>query len=411
METTEYLPLFLAEGREHLEALELAVVRIEERPDDRETIDAIFRGAHSLKAISAALGFAAMAALTHEMENVFELLRQRRGGLEREVVDVLLECLDVLSAALDAIDATGEERLEPAALIERLGGLVRADRRERTPVAPAERAPRPPRKGSATVRIEAARLDRLMDAMGELARHRTQVEALAAQAAVPGLAQAVQELARTSQALEAMVLRLRMIPAEAMLIRFPRLVRDLSAKLGKHVELRLEGKETEIDRAVVDAIGDALVHLVRNSLDHGIEPPDERAAAGKPAAGLLEISARRAGGRLVVEVRDDGRGVDPLDVARKAAEQGLLAAEAVESFDPARAAELLFSPGFSTADVTSEVSGRGVGLDAVRTAVLELGGDVAIVSEPGRGTTARIALIVDCDALPDPSPNLAPVAA
>jgi two-component system, chemotaxis family, sensor kinase CheA len=535
MDVSEYLPMFLAEGREHLQELNLAVVRIEERPDDQDTIDEIFRGAHSLKGMSATMGFAGMAALTHEMENVFELLRQRRGGLEREAIDVCLECLDVLSAALDSIDDSGEEAIEPAPLIARLKGLVRenedaraaadgagadlpadladlADGRRvvqvsatlsesvqmpsvraymvlsalaemgetlacipapddvdgfsdstidawmvseradselaavaaavpdvadvrvfevvedaaiedgepdeisaapapgKPPAAAAAKPAKAAHKGSSTVRVDSERLDQLMHYMGELVLHRTQVEALAAQADVPGLSQAMQNLTRTSHALQAMVMQVRMIPVEAVFMRFPRLVRDLSTKLGKSVDLQLVGKETELDRTVVDALGDPLVHLVRNSLDHGLEPAAERVAAGKPETGVLEISARHAGGNVVIEVRDDGRGIDPVRVARKAAQKGIIPEDAIDTIDAARAAELLFAPGFSTAEVTSDISGRGVGMDAVRTAIRDLGGDVVISSELGRGTTTQIrlpltlaimaALIVEADGRP-----------
>jgi two-component system chemotaxis sensor kinase CheA len=521
METSEYLPMFLAEGREHLQELNLAVVRIEERPDDQETVDEIFRIAHSLKGMSATMGFAGMAALTHEMEDVFELLRQRKGGLPRAAIDVLLECLDALSAAVDAIDESGEEEIEPAPLIERLKGLVRendpvevstvteapadlaelADGRRVVQVsvtlaedvqipsvraymvlsalaelgetiacvpapddvetfsgtyvevwivseradaelaavagsvsdvahvevveavsdaavdsgdeviddAPKE-APKKPSKGSSTVRVDAERLDQLMHFMGELVLHRTQVEALAADAEVPGLSQAMQNLTRTSHALQAMVMQVRMIPVEAVFLRFPRLVRDLSTKLGKQVELELVGKDTELDRTVVDALGDPLVHLIRNSLDHGLEGPEERVAAGKPAAGTLRLEARHAGGNVVIEVRDDGRGINPAKVAHKAAEKGLIATDAVETTDLAKAIELLFHPGFSTHDVATDISGRGVGMDAVRTTIRELGGEVLMTSEPGQGTVAQIrlpltlaimaALLVEADGRP-----------
>jgi len=509
MDVSEYLPMFLAEGREHLQELNLAVVRIEERPDDQETVDEIFRIAHSLKGMSATMGFAGMAALTHEMEDVFELLRQRKGGLPRAAIDVLLECLDALSAAVDAIDESGEEQIEPDALITRLKGLVRerdvveeapkeaaeapfdlaemaggrrvvqisatlsddvqlpsvraymvlaalaelgetlacsptpdevetfagseidvwmvserADSElaavvssvsdvdqvevfeavsdaavetgeeiiEDAPKAEAAVAAKPKSKGSSTVRVDAERLDQLMHFMGELVLHRTQVEALAANADVPGLSQAMQNLTRTSHALQAMVMQVRMIPVEAVFLRFPRLVRDLQTKLGKEVELRLVGKETELDRTVVDALGDPLVHLVRNALDHGLEGPEERVAAGKPATGVLEISARHAGGNVVITVADDGRGVDPARVGRKAAERGLIAEEAVGGVDAARAAELLFHPGFSTADDVSDISGRGVGMDAVRSSIRALGGEVLLSSEQGAGTTAQIRL-------------------
>ena len=183
-----------------------------------------------------------------------------------------------------------------------------------------------------------------MHFMGELVLHRTQVEALAAGADVPGLSQAMQNLTRSSHALQSMVMQVRMIPVEAVFLRFPRLVRDLSTKLGKQVELDLVGKDTELDRTVVDALGDPLVHLVRNSLDHGLEGPEERVAAGKPATGTLTISAEHAGGNVVITVADNGRGIDPADVAQKAAERGLIAPEQVDSIDMRSARSSCSSP-------------------------------------------------------------------
>ena len=281
--------------------------------------------------------------------------------------------------------------------------------------APAEAAPvassgHAHKKASATVRVDAERLDQLMHLMGELVVRRTTVESFASQVEIPELQHAMQELTRASQALQHMVMQVRMIPVEAVFLRFPRLVRDLSSKLEKNVELVLTGQDTEFDRTVVDALGDPLVHIVRNSLDHGLEPPEERLAAGKPAQGTLEISAYQAGGNVVISVRDDGRGIDPQRVARKAAEKGLIPAEAVDSIDMARAIELLFAPGFSTHDVATDISGRGVGMDAVRTSIRALGGEAVVTSETGKGTTAQIrlpltlaimsALLVETDGIP-----------
>jgi two-component system chemotaxis sensor kinase CheA len=522
MDTAQYLPMFLAEAREHLQELNLAVVRIEETPDDRETVDEIFRIAHSFKGMSATMGFEGVAAVTHRMEDVFELLKQRSGGLDRAAIDVLLECLDTLEGAVDSIEADGTEHLDPAPLVARLEALVRApepeadtsgpagvdvaailaaagdqrivqvnvtlaedclmpsvraymvlaalgehgelagsdphhddietfdgrelvaylasehedevvlatvravpDVAEVTAVEPAATAApaaevavaepaeadvvdvaaeptaaeagKPAaaghhKKAAATVRVDAERLDQLMHSMGELVVHRTLVESLAAHADVPGLSQAMQELTRSSQALQAMVMQVRMIPVDAVFMRFPRLVRDLSGKLSKDVELKLVGKDTELDRTVVESLGDPLVHLIRNSLDHGLEPPEDRVAAGKPKTGTLEISARHAGGNVVIEVKDDGRGIDPVKVGKRAVERGLITAEAADALDGKGAAELLFLPGFSTAEVTSDISGRGVGMDAVRTMIRELGGEVTLTSELGQGTMAQIRL-------------------
>ena len=524
MDLSEYLGMFLAESREHLQNLNIAVIRIEESPEDRDTIDEIFRIAHSLKGMSGTMGFAQMAALTHKMEDVFETLRGRAEPLEHSVVDVLLGCLDTLEGALDSIETSGEEGLDAAALVARLGELVGeqahagpapvaetatpavelpevvqgydgdtpllrveialiadvmmpavraymtlaavadhgevvhsspgsdevdtfdgrrieawvltehdiatvdaavravpdietvavtataataaepaetadASAPEAPAAAPAQPAPAAPSGGAApshrsttTVRVDAERLDQLMHYMGELVVHRTRVESLAAGAGVEGLSEAIGELTRSSQSLQAMVMQVRMIEVDAVFMRFPRLVRDLSTKFGKQVDLVLAGRDTELDRTVVDALGDPLVHLVRNSLDHALETPAEREAAGKPPTGVLELSARQAGGNVIITVRDDGRGIDPERVARKAVERGLIGADEAPSVDMPRAIELLFAAGFSTAEQTSDISGRGVGMDAVRSTLRGLGGNVVMTSEPGVGTTVQVRL-------------------
>jgi two-component system chemotaxis sensor kinase CheA len=536
MDTSEYMPMFLAEAQEHLQELNLAIVRLEENPRDRETVDEIFRIAHSLKGMSATMGFDKIAKLTHEMEDVFELLRQRSDALPLDVVDTVLACLDALSSSFDAIEADGVEVLDPAPLIERLHDLVRARTAEQAvqraggaampelvtatefgervlhvvavldeqvmmpavrahmvlaalgehgeiigaipsfdevesfagkrieawitsehesetvaatvrgvsdvlaveivevaaqhgvpnpqpepehaPVAgavpgvdadgtqsakpeavvetaagPAKAQPAGAKSSAArTVRVDAERLDALMHSMGELVIHRTAVEALTGSLEVPGLQQAMQELTRSSQALQAMVMQIRMIPVDVVFLRFPRLVRDLSSKLGKEVKLDLVGSETELDRTVVDALGDPLVHLVRNSLDHGLETVEERVAAGKPGVGTLTIAARHAGGSVMIEVRDDGHGINPEAVARKALAAGLIDAQGAAEITMKTAVELLFTAGFSTAETTSDISGRGVGMDAVRAKIRELGGEVLVDSVLGEGTTAQIRL-------------------
>ena len=533
MDTSEYMPMFLAETREHLEQLNLTIVKLEEDPADRATVEEIFRIAHSLKGMSATMGFANIAELTHHMEDVFELLRQRTSGLPSEAIDTVFACLDALSAAAESIEADGQEALDPAPLVSRLRSLVRprtaeqemarnggVDEPSRTAVqavraagarvlfvrvaltkdvmmpavrahmvlaglsdhgevlgsVPApegleqfqgreisawvasdhedetivqnlsnvsevasvtvadisepeeeaappavelepepepvavEREPRPEpaalaptaverekpaesqSKATRTVRVDAERLDALMHSMGELVIHRTAVEALTAKLEVEGLQHAVQELTRSSQALQAMVMRVRMIPVDVVFLRFPRLIRDLSTKLGKDVKLELVGSETELDRTVVDALGDPLVHLVRNAVDHGLELPDARVAAGKPRLGTIEITARHAGGSVVIEVRDDGKGIDPAIVARKALSLGVIDEDAAATIDMRGAVELLFSAGFSTAETTSDISGRGVGMDAVRAKIRQLGGEVLIDSTLGQGTLAQIRL-------------------
>ena len=514
MDTSEYMPMFLAETREHLEQLNLAIVRLEKNPKDPPTVDEIFRIAHSLKGMSATMGFAKIAELTHAMEDVFELLRQRSTGLKTEAIDTVFACLDALSQAVESIESDGQEALDPEPLVTRLRSLVRPRTRDQErsrvgavkpadataldaaqaagarilhvrvrlnedtlmpavrahmvlaglsehgevvasnpapdglelfdgrqidawiatdhdqdsvgqaagsvsevatvevaeldvsqiaaapaePEAATEPAPQPEaastgaHKATRTVRVDAGRLDSLMHLMGELVIHRTAVDALTAGLDVPGLHQAIQDLTRSSQALQAMVMQVRMIPVDIVFLRFPRLVRDLASKTGKEVKLELVGSDTELDRTVVDAIGDPLVHLVRNAVDHGLESADEREASGKPRHGTISLVASQAGGSVIIEVRDDGRGIDPAAIGRKAASLGLIEAQAASDIDVRTAIELLFAPGFTTSEITSDISGRGVGMDAVRAKIRQLGGEVLIDSEPGVGTAAQIRL-------------------
>jgi two-component system, chemotaxis family, sensor kinase CheA len=243
---------------------------------------------------------------------------------------------------------------------------------------------------SGTVRVDAERLDSLMHQMGEVVVHRSAVEACLRDRDLDSAAAAIQHLRRATQALQAEVMRVRMVPVESALMRMPRLVRDLSAKLGKQVDLKLTGAETEIDRSVVDALAEPLVHLVRNGIDHGIEPPSEREAAGKPAAATLRIAAGHEGGNVVISVADDGRGIDPDRIRAHAVERGIIDAQEAALLDDAAVVELLFEPGFSTAQVATDVSGRGVGMDAVRAMCREWGGEVELESRHGLGSVARI---------------------
>ena len=533
MDFGQYMDVFVAECRELLESLNLSIVTLEQNPGDVETIDEIFRVAHSLKGVSSTMGFERMAGLTHEMEHLLDIVRAGKLSIDQAMTTVFLACLDMIEQAVDGIEQGGEEGIEPAALVAQLQALshvgdtaeqeppgprveqdgasplpdpsslpdgldllhvrveiapecestsirtymayaaidgvaepvwsmpapedldeweapyldvlvaretdalaaelqaaveripeVSAVRIERfgtqevnpAPVAPsasepAELRPTTPiaeqvaaaapaetasagtavkQRKSGTVRVDASRLDALMHLMGEVVVHRSAVESCIRDRDIDAAAEAIQELRRSTQSLQAEVMNVRMVPVETALMRMPRLVRDLSAKLDKQVELVLTGAETEIDRSVVDALGEPLVHLVRNGLDHGIETPAERVAAGKSPTAQLRISAQHSGGNVVISVDDDGRGIDPTKVKARAVERGLITADEAALMSEQDAVELVFRAGFSTAEVATDVSGRGVGMDAVRAMCREWGGDIEIESRLGLGSTARI---------------------
>jgi two-component system chemotaxis sensor kinase CheA len=274
------------------------------------------------------------------------------------------------------------------------------------PVADTERIARASATGDQlklaqqTIRIDVTRLDELMDLVGELVVHKTRLaqsaQELAARLGDDPLARRAdedaQQFARIASQLQDQATGLRMLPIDTVFNRFPRVVRDIDSQLHKEVQLIIEGKETELDRSVLEVVGDPLSHLVRNALDHGIEPPDERRALGKPLPATVRLTARHADGRILITVEDDGRGMNPAALRQAAVDKGLLSHEAAESLTDAEALRIIFVPGFSTSKYISEVSGRGVGLDVVRNNIEKLGGWVDVSSVAGEGTRVSLSL-------------------
>jgi len=248
------------------------------------------------------------------------------------------------------------------------------------------------RKMTGTIRVDINRLDKLMNLVGELVIGRARIERLAQEAGLKAFEEPLAHLGRISGEIQELVTKLRMVPISYVFDRFPRLVRDLCKSLGKEARLVIEGKETELDRTVVDEIGESLVHLIRNALDHGIETPEEREAKGKKREGTVRIAAYQEGNSVIVEVADDGCGIDANVVRRKAVEKGLYSAEEAQALSDEDAIKLVFLPGFSTADKVSDLSGRGVGMDVVKSKVESLGGQFAVHSKLDRGTRVIIRL-------------------
>ena len=296
------------------------------------------------------------------------------------VVGDVYEVLRVLDAAI--VDA--EPQIAPDAVAAPAQAAAQAD---------AART-----RGLTTVKVDQNKIDLVMNLVGELVVAKNGLPYLARRTGDAATARELREqysvLHRIADALQTAVMQMRMMPMGVALQRFPRLVRDLAKQLGKQVEIVLEGEETEADKTVIEKLGEPLTHLVRNSLDHGLELPEERERAGKPPTGRLVLSARHDGDRIVLDVSDDGRGIDPVRIKKKAIERGLVDEAAVARMTDDQIVDLVFAPGFSTAETVSNVSGRGVGMDAVRRDVEALGGRVEIVNRPGKGTTMRLSLPV-----------------
>lgn len=275
------------------------------------------------------------------------------------------------------------------------------------PAKPPEAGDKKPAAGAAsdkrsnqTVRVDMRRLDELMNLVGELVINRTQLDDIGATHKLKDLNEALSRVSQISSSLQNVVMQVRMVPVEQVFDRFPRMVRDLSKKLNKKINLVVEGKETEMDRTVIDEIGDPMVHLIRNAIDHGIESPEDRAARGKSEVGTITLIARHEGNNVLIEVKDDGKGVDPTIISRLAVERGLFTAEQIAKMPPEEIIKIIFLPGFSTAKEVSDLSGRGVGMDAVKAKLEDLNGVLELESKVGEGSRVTIKLPLTLAILP-----------
>jgi two-component system chemotaxis sensor kinase CheA len=519
MELSQYAELFLSESREHVSAINHLLLTLESDPRSRDAVEGLFRAVHTIKGMSATMGYRAVADLAHEMEDLLDRVRLGRMTPDAELIDALFAGCDALeqsietaveegeddggavapvvarlralagtrapSQAMDAAAALVPAAAEPAApsapsvptldvdadedtamrvritvdpasalpgvrafmavrAARGLGtvtslepseaamqepdfaGTVRFVLRSAAPVEEIEAALRtageireveiarglmdaPAGPGEASsaepgaaaqagaagrarnIRVDLRRLDALVNGVGELVIVRDRMRRLAG-AAEPELADSIDQAARLIGELQDEIMQARMAPVWQVFDRFPRLVRDAARSLGKRVDFVIEGKEIELDRSMLDEIGDPLVHLLRNSLDHGIESPAERRAAGKPETGTLRLSAARERSRIVIRVEDDGRGIQREKVLAKALANGLVTPEEARGMSDDDVARLITRPGFSTAETVTDVSGRGVGLDVVATRVRALGGMLEISSQAGQGTSMTLQL-------------------
>ena len=499
MDLARYAELFLTESREHLSAINHLLLELERTPTASEPVTAIFRAVHTIKGMSATMGYVAVAELSHELETLLDRVRQGRIRVTPELLDACFASADALERAIEegAQGGTGTGEADVAPLVVRLralgagaddaplaatgivpgsestGQLVRVKLDAETPLkgaraflivkraeslgrvhsvtppldalqaeqfersftlridsvvdrATIERiirsvgsvdqvvvensgatvsAPAPVRSGTRQsaepaagrparhVRMDLRRLDAMMNLIGELVITRGRLDQLARGLGDPPLLDSMDQASRLISQLQDEIMLSRMVPVWQVFDRFPRLVRDAARSLGKEVELVVEGKEIELDRSMLDEIGDPVVHLLRNAIDHGIESPADRRAAGKPAVGRLTLSAARERSSVVVRVTDDGRGIDRVRVLEKARAIGLLDESRTELSDE-ELIRLIGRPGFSTAERVTDLSGRGVGIDVVYTRVRALGGSVEIKTAARTGTTVTMRLPV-----------------
>ena len=416
----ELLAEFYSEAVDHLQQIEVALLALEQEPENPEALNSIFRSFHTIKGNAGFLQLMPMHQLAHEVESLLDLARSRKLRLNSSIITAILHSRDALRAQVQQVSVALETGRLPDQIIP-VSHLISAVKRLATnapwPLPASEPKPRAAREsappmppaltpsaptpaaapkagggGGATVRVSTDKLDSLMDVVGELVIVQSQLLETAREIgpAIPTLQRNVTHLSRITKELQHTAMGLRMIPIKPTFQKMERLVRDLARDFGKRVNFTTSGEDTELDRTVVEIIGDPLVHMVRNALDHGLESPADRQARGKAETGSVHLHAYHQGSNIVIELRDDGRGIDPDRVYRKAVEKGLIAANATLGRE--EILTLLFSPGFSTAEKVTAVSGRGVGMDVVKRNIERLRGKVEIASEVGRGSTFTIKL-------------------
>ncbi len=400
---------FLVEAREHLARIEACLLEIEQGVHTQETLHAAFRSFHTIKGLAGFLDYSVMQRVAHETETLLDLARNGQLVMRPAAVDVVLASGDYLRSWLDAIEAAAAGRPaaappEPDALIARIQAAAAGEAGEAeesgAAAQPAEAPPREPaaadaaepgkprpQSDAALVKIDTAKLEYLVDMVGELVIAQTMLRHNPdfAQVKSPRLQRDIAHLSRVTGEVQKTAMAMRMVPIGQLFRRMTRLVRDLARKSGKLAELELHGEDVELDRTIVEELHDPLVHMLRNSMDHGLEPPAEREARGKPPAGRIRLAASHQAGMIVIEISDDGRGLNRDKILRKAVERGLVSADA--KLSDTEVFHLIFEPGFSTAEQVTDVSGRGVGMDVVRKHINKLRGRIEIVSSSGAGTT------------------------
>ena len=391
---------FFEEAGELLADLEAGLLQLEASPTDAELLNGIFRSAHTLKGNSAMLGFEDIARVTHVVEDLLDRLRKGRSAATARVIDALLAVADIvrmlLTRAHAGQDPSAEEQTACDDVITTVRALLSEDDSRVAAAAPGgvdgPRMLLAPVVGAATIRVPVDKVDRLIDLVSELVITQSMVSDAVSSyrpERLASLRNAVALMDRHARELHERVMGVRMVPIRTLFARFPRLVRDVSAAVGKSATLEMAGEETELDRTVIEKIADPIAHLVRNAVDHGLEEPEVRRALGKPPVGQLSLNAYQQGGSIYIEVRDDGRGLDRERLLAKARALGLPDDQLLSDED---VFGLIFRPGFSTAETVTELSGRGVGMDVVRRNVEALGGSITIRSERSGGTTFRIKL-------------------
>jgi two-component system chemotaxis sensor kinase CheA len=396
IDMSQFRDMFVDESRERMLVLNECTLTLEHTPDDAEALQTILRAAHTLKGMSATMGYDNLARLAHATEDVLDKVQDSDLAMTSELVELLFEAIDALQMLIDDVAVGGTGELDVASTLESLQGFEPEAGTTAHPPVAGPGAPAAIEKllqpAAATVRVDVHHLDTLLDVVTEMVIHRSLLARLEQRYDLPPLSDTLRVHDRLLAQLHGTVLKMRMLPIGHVFGRFPRMVRDLLKAQGKEARFVVEGEAVKLDRTALEALSDPLVHLLRNAIDHGLEAPAEREAAGKPPSGTLHLLARQEQDSVIIEVGDDGRGMDAQRISAAAVERGIVTAEAAADMSEAHTLELICHPGFSLTEEVTMVSGRGVGMNVVKRQVEALRGSLHIETQPGQGTTFRLQL-------------------
>ena len=407
----EIFESFLIESDEILEGMGRDVLELEKRPSDVDVLNRIFRVAHTLKGTSGFLGYQQITDFAHALEELLNKLRKREVEVNTGIIDILFDAYDVLKELLSRVKKNNHEPMDLARIMARLESLIHGQGlpESGTPSTPNAVAMDDPQQADiagqqrsvdTTVRVDVLRLDDLMNLVGELVLARNRLSQSAhhlaegsdALAGVKDIHESSQQIDFITTELQMAVMKTRMVPVAKVFNKLPRLVRELSRDTGKEIDLQIYGKETELDKSIMEELNDPLIHIIRNAVDHGIESPDDRVKAQKLRQGTIIVNAEHDGNHIVISIEDDGRGMDVEVLKTKAVEKGIISGDRAREMNDRDAFNLVFTPGFTTAETVTNISGRGVGMDIVRTNVAKLKGLIEIDSVVGRGTVLTLKL-------------------
>ena len=442
-EMEEIIGEFITEAEEALDRIDTLFVELESRGYDKEILNDIFRSVHTLKGAAGFLGFQTIVDVAHRAESILKKMRDGEIAIKTSYIDIILESIDILRLLIGHIKKKDGIEEDVSDLIKRLEDALNQEEQDRhtkdlvaeivtkensnhstrqdhslngtKEISPSKIAATTIDSGESsqgdkisadkkeslqTLRIDVDRIDKVMNLAGEivLIRNRLLNIATLLNSRYPGdetvenLFESVSFLDLVTSDMQLAVMKMRMQPLKKVFSKFPRLVRDISNAIGKEVELNISGEDTEVDRSVIEHIGDPMVHIIRNAIDHGIEPGEERIKRNKDRKGRIHIDAYQKGNQIIIEISDDGKGIDVDKVKKKALEKSLITIDEYNKLSDEAAINLIFLPGFSTAEVATELSGRGVGMDVVKTNISRLNGYVEVNTKKDMGSTFRISL-------------------